>query len=71
MKSIKDGVKFEGVTGTWGQVDKEKYNGKVYYLFENEQEGDEIPYIITDAKMNIVVLNSYNGIECELNDLGL
>ena len=56
------GIKLPGYTDTWGVIDKDSYNGRDYWLLENEKWGDETQYIIVEANTKIVVLDDvYNG----------
>lgn len=56
-----ENVILEGMPGTWYKIDSTILNGKEYFLFESENWGDEIPCIITDNELNIILMNTYNG----------
>ena len=48
------GLHIDRYTDTWSVINNMTYGGKELYLLENDEMGDEIPYIITDSDMNVL-----------------
>ena len=56
-----EGIRINGYKGTWYKVDKTIYKGKTYYALESEIWGDEAPWLIVDAKGNVILDEVWNG----------
>jgi hypothetical protein len=54
--------------GTWSEIDRVIVNGNCYFQLEHNELGDEVPYIIVDAKHRIVVAESVNNVVEDLDD---
>lgn len=59
----KENIKLNNINGTWYVIDESWRNSIKVYLLESEQYGDEIPCIIVDEKMNVLLDNVYNGFD--------
>jgi hypothetical protein len=64
---IDTNVKFKehnwDMVGGWYTLDHCDRDGIRYYLLEHAEWGDERPHIIIDEFHNIIVEESYNGLE--------
>jgi hypothetical protein len=58
---MKDGIKVAGHVGTWYVIDEAEYDGKMLYLLEHEEYGDEAASVIIDAAGNLVLEDVWNG----------
>lgn len=52
-----ENLRIQGYKGTWYVIDECFYNGKKYYMLESEIWGDEVPALIVNSDMNIVIDN--------------
>lgn len=57
------GVAIDGFFGKWSAVDVRRVRGEYYLLMENDEDGDEVPYIIVDSHRNVVCQYVYNGFD--------
>ena len=56
-----ENIKVKGYVGTWYEVDRRTYNGKELIMMENEQEGDELPWLIINTDHEEVLGDVYNS----------
>ena len=56
-----ENVTLKGIAGTWYEIDRTWIDGKEYILFESEQEGEDLPGIITDIDLHVILLSAFNG----------
>lgn len=63
-----DNIKVKGHKGTWYVIDCEVVNGRVVYLLEHEQYGDEALNVIVDGNGNLLLEDVSYGID-ELIDV--
>ena len=59
---IIDRAKIEGYVGLWYSIDSEFINGEEYFLLESEEFGDDIPCIIVDSNLKVVLDDVCNGL---------
>lgn len=59
----KNNIKIKGYRGTWYIIAKRIYNMKEIYLLESEIYGDEVPCLIVDNDLNVILDNVYNGFD--------
>lgn len=59
----REGIKVPGHRGTWYVIDEAVYDGKVLYLLEHEQYGDEAACVIVDSEGNLILEDVWNGFE--------
>ena len=57
-----DNQKIEGYSGTWYSIDSEFINGEEYFLLESEEFGDDIPCVIVDSNLKVVLDDVCNGL---------
>jgi len=65
---LRNGIKIKQHVGTWYIIDEKNHKGKLMYLLEHEQYGDEAACLIVDKEMNLIMENVWNGFE-DLDDL--
>lgn len=51
----------EGYNNTWSAFAEEQYNGKRYFLLENDEYGDETAYLFYDVVANTVIGETFVG----------
>lgn len=54
--------KIDGYIGTWYSIDSEIIQGEEYFLLESEEFGDDIPCIIVDSSLKVVLDDVCNGL---------
>ncbi|MBO6309844.1 MAG: DUF3848 domain-containing protein [Oribacterium sp.] len=54
------GLHIDGYTDTWSVINNMTYGGKELYLLENDEVGDETPYLIVDSDMNVLFDEGYS-----------
>ena len=59
----KENIQLNSIKGKWYVIDESWRNSIKVYLLESEEYGDEIPCIIVDEKMNVLLDNVYNGFD--------
>lgn len=59
----RDGIVLEGYEGTWYVIDEAYIGGQELYLLESEQEGDELPGIIVDEDLHVIMDDAWNGFD--------
>lgn len=57
-----DNQKIEGYSGRWYSIDSEFISGEEYFLLESEEFGDDIPCIIVDSNLKVVLDDVCNGL---------
>ncbi len=65
---VNENTRLEGLRGTWYCIDERMASGTMFYLFESEQHGDEVPAVLTDDKLNVIDTVCYSGIYQALLD---
>lgn len=58
-----DGIQVDGHYGTWYTIDHEVRDGKLYYLCEHEEYGDETACVIIDLDGNLIMDEVWNGFD--------
>lgn len=53
--------KIEGYANTWSAFAEEQYQGKRYFLLENDEYGDETSYLLYDVAANTVIGDTLIG----------
>ena len=63
----------EGYDNTWSAFAEEQYDGKRYFLLENDEYGDEATYLFYDVEANTVIGETVVGFSelPELIDKGI
>ena len=59
----RDGIVLGGYKGTWYIIDEAYIGGQELYLLESEQEGDELPCIIVDEDLHVIMDDAWNGFD--------
>lgn len=57
-----EGIKVEGHRGTWYVIDEGYYNGEKVYLLEHEKHGEEVPSIIVNSDLKIIMEEVTDGL---------
>lgn len=57
-----DRQKIDGYVGTWYSIDSEFINGEEYFLLESEEFGDDIPCLVVDSDLQVVLDDVHNGL---------
>ena len=52
--SDKKGITIDGKDGTWSVINTMTYGGKELSLLENDEQGEDVPYIILDGDNNVL-----------------
>lgn len=58
-----DGIEVDEHYGTWYTIDVIMIDGKIYFLCEHEEYGDETANIIIDLDGNLILDEVWNGFE--------
>lgn len=67
-----ENVKLQGMRGTWYVIDSHRTeSGTMFYLWENEQCGEDVPAVLTDNNLRVLDTDCYSGIYVALQDNGL
>lgn len=61
-----DGIVIDGycganLTDTWYVIDTKDYDGETMFLLESEQDGDEVPCLVVNAKKEVLCDEAWNG----------
>lgn len=54
--------KIDGYIGTWYSIDSEIIQGEEYFLLESEEFGDDVPCIVVDSNLKVVLDDVCNGL---------
>jgi len=57
----RDGIKIEGMKGSWYVIDESTWNDEVIYLLESEQHGDETACIIVNENLKLIAVDVWDG----------
>ena len=60
---MRDGIVVAGHVGTWYVIDEAEYDGRLLYLLEHEEYGDEAACVIIDSTGALVLEDVWNGFE--------
>lgn len=55
--------KIEGYQNTWSAFAEKEYKGKMYFLLENDEYGDEAAYLFYDVAENTVIGETFIGFD--------
>jgi hypothetical protein len=67
-----ENVRIDGLNGTWYMIDSyTDADGNQYYLWENEQWGDECNAVLTDEHLMVIDYSCDSGIRVALQDNGI
>lgn len=66
-----DGIEVEEHYGSWYAIDDIAIDGKVYFLCEHEEYGDETANIIIDLDGNLIMDEVWNGFKDLADELGI
>lgn len=58
---LNDMVTLPDYDGSWSVIDESNFGGKTVFLLENEIYGEDMPCIIVDAELNVILDDVYNG----------
>ena len=70
-KMKNENVRFDGMKGSWCVIDEYHSIEGSFYLWENEQHGEDVPAVLTDDKLHVLDNECCSGIYTALQDNGL
>ena len=59
----RDNIKVKGYKGTWYIIDEAFIQAKKVYLLESEVWGEDVPALVVDKNLNVLLDECYNGFD--------